>query len=943
MACEVGSGLLVEVTGAGPLSCPKDWLDHSKADGQPVEVGGHKGQVMGRTDDSRSWVVTTFGSRTVAVEEERLRLLTTNDVEDYDVVLGPRSDHMVVGSIITDALQQRGYARCRLFVAEEDLEAAANVAKRCVDEGHFARLPSELEPAYLGQDGTGKTMRLCLEGDAALDFVKDSPLKMLDEAVGGVGNTLRPFTDAEFGFEMAGRSSALLVLPFDGDEDSFEPPALDNKEAADFLAMMWRAKLMVILNVGPNASTLTLRPKLDGEEEREVLVPAGVLAVFATDQYRFSYMPGQGSLTSLSWYLDERKAFDVSNLDGDLSSLALCSGPSRPSGERVCVVSLGMRYAFGCDEPWKFWAGLAKAGMDTFSEFPFHRWDLDQYYDAHADSDSNKSYTKHGGFTDGIELFDCRFFDISPAEARGMDPTQRQVLEVSYIALQGGGFTKKELQVKPQQIGVFVGLDKNEWAHVPKDAQGAFGASSSSNAITSNRFNYCLNLKGPSMTIDTACSASLVATHTAKLYLMHKHADPCVACITTGVNLLLAPQSFVATCAAGMLSHKGRCFTYNMTADGYARGESTASHCTKLKEYSREDNDYAVLAGSQANQDGKSASLTAPNGPAQEKCTLAALREAKIGPAEVDTTECHGTGTALGDPIELGAYRKVTMSQHRDEPVVITSSKSNIGHCEGSAGISGFIKCVLMCSYGEGTPNQHMTALNPHIDMSNFNGNILTEGIVFRAQASYNGVLSFGFGGTNACAQVWGQNFMTSRGSGKADVYRTLIKKIEMAPAPQVKIVGPHWEDWDMNGPHKFSKPGDLWELEVDEDGQVTYLPKEPETCYLGCSYSLTGTFNRWEYELMEEDPRLDGLFVATITLGSTGEECLQVVADEDPELTFSPPVPRCTKKSVKVNGPSTAGREVSWCIRGNPHDKFRVEFYRSESDNLSLIWVRVR
>merc|ERR1711881_573503 len=136
----------------------------------------------------------------------------------------------------------------------------------------------------------------------------------------------------------------------------------------------------------------------------------------------------------------------------------------------------------------------------------------------------------------------------------------------------------------------------------------------------------------------------------------------------------------------------------------------------------------------------------------------------------IDTTECHGTGTALGDPIEIGAYRKAMSTVERDTPVVITSSKSNIGHCEGSAGISGFIKCVLMCMHAEGTPNCHLTALNPHLDMEGFPGILLTEGIPCRANASYNGVLSFGFGGTNACAQCWGQNTQTSRGEAQGDM-----------------------------------------------------------------------------------------------------------------------------------------------------------------------------
>merc|ERR1719326_1525113 len=261
------------------------------------------------------------------------------------------------------------------------------------------------------------------------------------------------------------------------------------------------------------------------------------------------------------------------------------------------------RYAFGADEPSSLWSIWRHACVDTFIKFPKARWDPDLYYEEEAGPESGKSYTCHAGFSDGIEMFDNKFFDISPAEAKGMDPTQRQVLEVSYVSLSKGGFQKKQLMQKPQQIAMFVGLDKNEWQNIPKDISGGFAASSAANAITSNRFSYTMNLKGASMTIDTACSASLVCTHTSKLYLLHKQWDPCVASITCGVNLLLSPASFIGCCGAGMLSHNGRCFTYNQSADGYARGESTAAHCIKNETYDfKERHTMSMIAGSQVNQ-----------------------------------------------------------------------------------------------------------------------------------------------------------------------------------------------------------------------------------------------------------------------------------------------------------------------------------------------------
>ncbi|CAJ1425217.1 unnamed protein product, partial [Effrenium voratum] len=340
-----------------------------------------------------------------------------------------------------------------------------------------------------------------------------------------------------------------------------------------------------------------------------------------------------------------------------------------------------------------------------------------------------------------------------------------------------------------------------------------------------------------------------------------------------------------------MHSHIGRCFTYNFSADGYTRGEATASTALKLKPFDREQGDYGVIAGSQANQDGRSASLTAPNGPAQERCLQAVIKEVNMKPAEMDTTECHGTGTSLGDPIEIGAYKKAVGDVHgaeaqEHEPVVITSSKSNIG----SAGVSGFLKCVLLCLYGEGTPNCHLNCLNPHLDMTGFPGIMTTENLTFRTEASFNGVLSFGFGGTNACATVWGVNQMTSRGVGTSkDLYSLFIRKMQDAPPQEVTIVGDDWEadqrlslvlssvftwqDWEMGGPDKDARFNDVFEVELDPDGVVSYWKKDKQSFDPGSSYFLTGTFNDWRYDEMEADLNVPGLYFATVRITANVEE----------------------------------------------------------------------
>mmetsp|Transcript_58063 Transcript_58063/g.186553 ORF Transcript_58063/g.186553 Transcript_58063/m.186553 type:complete len:941 (+) Transcript_58063:54-2876(+) len=931
------AGQLVEVT-SSTYETPAGW---SSGDGA-LQVSGQKGQLTEFDEDTGKWSVATFGASMISVGEDSLRPLTTADVMDFDIALGPASNSDIMGQELTDWLARKGHVLCKLFIAPEDLAAMVSTADRCVEEGAFSRLAAELEPGYLGKDGTGKTLSIDMEQEDTADFVKESPLRIVEDAISTVGLLLRPFCETEFGFDVYSRSNSMLALPFDGDEDTYVPPDLENEDAASFLSMMWRAKLQVIVNAGPGTAKLTMIPKLAGDVETSVTMQPGMLAIFATDRYKFNYEPDGKALMIASWYLDQPREYVISDVSGDLSlGMGGLSGPPMPNVKQVSVTSLSERYAFGVDEPWKLWIAYSKAGWDTMIRHPFQRWDCDIYYAPDADQTSGLSYTCHGGFSDGIELFDCRFFDISPAEAKGMDPTQRQVLEVSYIALQGAGWTKKQLQTKPANIASFVGLDKNEWNSIPKDIGGGFGASNSANAITSNRVNYCMNLKGASMTIDTACSASLVCSHTGKLYLLHNMYDAVEAVIICGVNLSMSPFTYIGGCGAGMHSHLGRCFTYNMSADGYARGEATAATSFKLKNYDKEGGDFALLAGSQVNQDGRSASLTAPNGPSQERCNQAVIKEVGINPREIDTTECHGTGTSLGDPIEIGAYRKVMSKDPRTEPVTITSSKSNIGHCEGSAGVSGLTKCVLLCMYGEGTPNCHLNCLNPHLDMDGFPGVITSEGLTFKGEHSYNGVLSFGFGGTNACALVYGPNVMTSRAISKADVHNQVIDKIMNAPAQEVTITGDDWDEWEMGGPGRHTKPGDQWDILIDEDGVVEYTKKEKEIKDMGSAYYLMGSCNDWGYDSFDSDETVPGLFSATIEIGEGGSEEFQIVADQDTMLTFYPEMPKCAIKSAPVKGPGMASRDNTWCITGEPGDRYRVEFYKSEADAVSISWIK--
>jgi len=513
------------------------------------------------------------------------------------------------------------------------------------------------------------------------------------------------------------------------------------------------------------------------------------------------------------------------------------------------------------------------------------------------------------------------------------------------MALLEGGYDKRFLQKNSQNIGHFVGIDKDDWMCMASagvlDLSGAHGAAAASNSITANRFSYSLNLKGASMTIDTACSSSLVCTHVSKLHLRAKVGiEEMPASVVNGLNMLLYQGPFVGCSAAGMLSHEGRSFTFNATADGYARGELCGALIFKVGDSMADPDTLALLAGSQANQDGRSASLSAPNGPAQEKCINAVLREAALTPTEVDTFECHGTGTSLGDPIEVGAFRKVMSYTPRLEPMVITSSKSNIAHGEGGAGLAGFFKCCMQVMHCEGAANVHLRAKNPHLDMEGFPCQILNESVTMREDSAYSGVSSFGFGGTNAHGEAFGRNIMTSRSAINQDPQVAFQKKLARAPPAEITMTGDDVMEWETTGPDPRAEPGTKWKVDLDEDGTVTWERDDDFDKDYGDEFFLQGTFNGWHREPMERHAQIPGLWVGHLQVGSDGEDLFQVVADENEEMVYHPEFARCSLKAPRVCGPERAGKDLAWLVRGEEGTVFRIEFFQQDQ-HISILWIK--
>ncbi|MEJ2405469.1 MAG: beta-ketoacyl synthase N-terminal-like domain-containing protein, partial [Candidatus Thiodiazotropha sp.] len=417
--------------------------------------------------------------------------------------------------------------------------------------------------------------------------------------------------------------------------------------------------------------------------------------------------------------------------------------------DAVAVIGIGCRFP-GADNPTAFWHILHN-GIDTISEAPDSRWKSESGIPS-AES-ATGSVELLGGFIDGVDQFDAHFFGISPREAKKMDPQQRLLLEVSWQALENAGIQPSRLA--GTKTGVFIGISTNDYSRLQlaySDGLDIYAGTGSALSIAANRLSYLLDLRGPSWAVDTACSSSLVAVHQACQNIRN---GECNLAIAGGVNLILAPELTIAFSHAQMLAKDGRCKTFDADADGYVRGEGCGVVILKpLNDALRDGNTiFSVIRGSAINQDGRSNGLTAPNGPSQQAVIRQALKNAKVKPSTISYVEVHGTGTPLGDPIEINSLVDVVSENRKPEqPCWVGSVKTNIGHLEAAAGIAGLIKVILALRHKQIPPHLHLRSLNPHISIDGTQFLIPEKLTQWKTKSALRvaGVSSFGFGGTNA-------------------------------------------------------------------------------------------------------------------------------------------------------------------------------------------------
>jgi acyl transferase domain-containing protein/SAM-dependent methyltransferase/NAD(P)-dependent dehydrogenase (short-subunit alcohol dehydrogenase family)/acyl carrier protein len=419
--------------------------------------------------------------------------------------------------------------------------------------------------------------------------------------------------------------------------------------------------------------------------------------------------------------------------------------------EPIAIVGIGCRFPGGIKDTETFWHVLIN-GIDTMTEVPPDRFDINAYYDPEPQT-PGKIVTRFGGFIEDVDKFDAEFFGIAPREAINVDPQQRLLAEVAWEALEDAGINCKELAGR--KVSVYAGIFSNDYEismfeRIPDI--NFYSATGGAHYSAAGRLSYLFDLRGPSLAVETACSSSLVAVHLACQSLRLGESE---IAVVGGVNLILTPHISIAFSNGRVLSPEGRCKFGDASANGFARGEGCGVLILKALSRAIEDNDrvYATILGSAINNDGRDGLLVAPSINGQIRVLCEAYQNAGIHPSQVSLIEAHGTGTVVGDPIEMKALEEV-IGVHRtpQNPCPVGSVKTNIGHAETASGVAGLIKAALCLLHHKIPPSLHFEIPNPEIPWDKLNLKIVTElsDLPKSDQPAVVGINSFGLTGMNA-------------------------------------------------------------------------------------------------------------------------------------------------------------------------------------------------
>jgi len=849
----------------------------------------------------------------------------------YDTKLNLPGDSAAgyeVTSSIVDAVQRQGFCVIDCKAAIEALAEGGNLYKEADGEvagleesGRFEQPAEQLVRGLLGEDGSAAVCEINtgLSGEDGEGM--DGPnLQKLDSVLTSLMWLVQPVAEDQLGLNFGGRSSGLLHLGGQVDDDDGEAPQLTPAEADKWLSFFVNQRLMLLLFIGPGKGHLELKPfKHEDAELFVVSTEAGTGVILRSDTlaHRFySYGrsvvlttflqqtlldehvqdPGQEeelllpeAKALMTWMGDKLRTLKETEKftnDGPQYEMELTdewrSTMNHMYTRGVPTAVRGMAAKFPATwDPYNSWATFC-SGADMASEVPMMRWKHEDHYNPDVDAwKMFKTYSKHGTFIDGAELFDPKPFGLAVYEAKGMDPCQRHILETSYECLLDAKWTKKQLM--RSLIGVYIGSAQTEFINAENCNEGV--GTSCAGAITSNRISFCLGMQGPSYTIDCGGAASLVALSTALNSL--KYQSDLIKVNTAGVagaiNLMLAPQYFILGCAAGYLSSVGRTLSFDVSAAGYSRGEGCGAVVMNQLgeivngELVRDETRpyHGNVSAAFMAHGGSSACLSAPNGSQESSVVANCVRVAGLSPFDIDAAEVWGEGGILSDAVAVKATLNGLRPEESTQPILISSVLSNIGFCHESMGMAQLWKALFTFKNQSFAPGIHLNELNPHMDVwEGEPANFLTECTQTARLSSYVSLTAKSNAGCLVNAILWGQ-----------------VDPVTYVPRKRLK--------------------GDLIAFWPSGGGE---LPDGAEPLR---GYYIVGSWasSQWaEGGKMEAEG--DGVYGFTVTMGVNRFEHFQILLDGLDDRVLHPGMPQ-GQKNMPVQGPDGPAESegLAWAI----------------------------
>lgn len=753
-----------------------------------------------------------------------------------------------------ECLRVKGFCVINDVLTEDELrEAAAEVPTL-----DFYQPAVLVQEGLLGMEGSNRVAKL--EDDGSSGGMR-AALRDLCEVVGPCQENI--------GFRCWGMSQCIV---HEAGDPLIEEAELTDEEASDWCSVFMSRKIQFLMFLGPDKGMLEMTPYDEDCPPCELTTSCGLVVAVRTDQINTKfYTRGSKANYVASRFMlqtdvlrmhrqkvDEHMTPAAKDIDTWLNS-RLQEIKEQTSGEdtnwdqldvpRHLIYAANRSYftrqmqvvkgaAVRAPSSWEseVWFLALTTGLDVVTEIPTLRWEHSDVYDPDPEGWRQmppKTSCRHGSFYEGVEMFDAKLFGLSVAETKGMDPCQRQVLETTYDALFRSGMSKKTLI--NSTCGMYVGMGQSEWNYAERSMDvGIFGATGGAPSICAGRLSFCLGCKGASLAIDTEAASSLSAVFWAAESVEKKGLGNIqdLAC-GIGVHLLLARQWFAAHSASGFLSPEGRCLTFDATASGHVRMDATGclvvrnkAEIVDGKEVLYDDNPpVGEIVGGATASSGRSSSLTAPSGPAEQAVLLDACRKSGIMPQDVDMVETHCVGKVLPDAVEVASIG-TALRGGSDEMLQLNATKAHCGNSIETSGAVSMVKMMHSIKWGIVTANVHLRQLNPHLQLDECPVLLGDEHLEQRSTDTFAGVTAHGWGGTNVHIQCFG-----GRDEG-----------VRLPPQPTPEPLRPRLAYWPAGG-------GDLGGVNRPRRG-----------------YFLVGSWNNWEpTQQMESEG--DGCFGATIVL----------------------------------------------------------------------------